>query len=403
MRYTTQERAEKWGWEQKKLKNSRVVITGSNNLASFIISDLIAMGFGKITRIGESRFPFLDFHELNPDVEFEEIPGGVLNEEIAEDYIGKPDFFIDASEDREKQICVEYAIKNNLSSISASCSKESYKIKVLSRNESPSEIVKFHENEENNGIINAIIASGISVDETRKRVMPLSQDKTLSKVSEKNLEDRIEKKILLVGAGAIGTFAAIGLAMTGADVDVVDFDNVEESNLNRQILFYDSIGKYKAEVMAEKLSKLSKFKGIVERVDEKYKLQREYDFILSCVDNAKTRYFLDWLSYKTKVPLLNSGTSFTQGSVMPYIPGKTACLDCQSFGILSQTKDKEDAGSCYEPVTIISNQIIGALLLSKINKLYEDTDTVKYDSNTGIKKIPTLRECFAQCEKNGRK
>ncbi|MDD5192123.1 MAG: ThiF family adenylyltransferase [Candidatus Nanoarchaeia archaeon] len=401
MRYAKQELAK--GWKQENLQNSHIVVTGSNNLASFILADLTAMGFGKITRIGENSLQFLDFYNMNPDTEFEEIQGEVLNEELAKDYIGKPDFFVDASEGREKQICIGYAIKNSIQAISASCSKESYKIKVIKKNESLDEIINFHKNEKNNGIINAIIASGITADEIRKRIMPLPDDKTLSRLSASNLEDKINKKVLLVGAGAIGTFAGIGLAMAGADVDVIDFDNVEESNLNRQILFYNSVGKYKAEVMAEKLSKLGNFKGIVRKVDENYKLEKYYEIILSCVDNAKARYYLDWLSYKTKTPLLNSGTSFIQGSVMPYIPGKTACLDCQGFGMLSQTKDKEEVGSCYEPTTIISNQITGALLVNQINKMHEDTATIKYNSNRGIEKVLTLRNCLAGCEKNGEK
>lgn len=401
MRYSKQELAK--GWKQEILQKSHIAVTGSNNLASFVISGLIAMGFGRITRIGESSLPFLDFHELNPEVQLEEIAGEVLNKELAEDYIGKPDFIIDASSGKEKCICLEYALNNNIPAISASCSKDSYTIKVLGKNQDFEETQDIYKDERNEGITNSIIASGIAVDEARKRLMPLPNEKTLSKLSSISLERRIEKNILLVGAGAIGTFASIGLAMSGANIDVIDFDRIEESNLNRQILFYNSIGKFKAEALAERLSKLGKFSGIVGKVDSSYKLQRNYDFILSCVDNAEARYCLDLISYKTGVPLLNSGTSFVQGSVMPYLPGKTACLDCQSFGMLSSSKEKQDDASCYEPSTIISNQITGALLVNKINKVYEDTDTIKYNSNSGIKKIPTLKKCLAECRKDERR
>ncbi len=400
MRYAKQELAK--GWKQKKLQDSRIVVTGSNNLASFILSDLIAMGFGSVTRIGESSFKFLDFRGLNPDVSLEEIPGSVLNEELAKSYIGKPDFLINASSGREKRVCLEYTAKNHLPSIFASCSKESYKIRVLSKDGDSGSAASSCEDEKNDGTTNAIIAAGIVTDEVRKRIMPLPGDKTLTKLSAASLEGKIEQKVLLVGAGAIGTFAGIGLAMAGAEVDVLDFDRVEESNLNRQILFYDALGRFKAEAMAEKLSPLSKFRGIIGKVDEKYKLQRDYGLILGCVDNANARYYLDWLSHKANVPLLNAGTSFTQGSVMPYITGKTACLDCQSFGRIREARKEVNRGSCYEPVTIISNQIIGGLLVSKISRMYEDTDTIKYDSNSGIRKIPTLKECLSGCEKNGK-
>ena len=407
MRYAKQELLE--GWNQKNLKNSEIVVIGSNNLASFILIDLIAMGFGNIRRIGKSSFSFLNFYELNSDVEFEEIQGEILNEIIAKDYIGEPNFIIESSKSiHQKMICLNYAKKRGIPIISSACSNESYSIRVLESgtfldNFILEDILNFHSREINSedGITNAIVASGRIVDELRKRIMPLEKDKKFTKLYNYTKEEKINQKVLLVGAGAIGTFAGISLALNNAEVDVVDFDKVEESNLNRQILFYDSIGKYKSEIMAKKLSSIGKFKGIVGKVDESYKLEKDYGIILSCVDNLKARYHLDWIAYKTRTPLINSGTSIFSGSVMPYVHGKTACLDCQTFGGIGRLKDKKDNGSCYEPAIIISNQIIGGLQVNKISRIFKDSfNTIKYDSNNKIREIATLEKCCENCEKN---
>jgi len=381
MRYAKQELAKDLGWNQKKLQDANIAVIGSSNLASLVLADLIAMGYGKITKIGETTLPFLKFDELNPEISLTQIPTSVLNKEMAEEYIEKPDFIIDLSNKKQKKIILDYAIQKQIPGISGYCDNQSYSIRLLNNKE---DILNYHEYREKDGTVNAVIASGIIAEETRKHINPLKNDKKLQKFSVRNLEEKVNKKILMVGAGAIGTFTGISLALQNIDFDVLDFDEVEESNLNRQILFYDSI-----------------VNGIIDKVDENYKLNNHYDIILSCVDNAKARYFLDWLCFKNKIPFINSGTSFSQGNVMPYVPGKTACIDCQSFFRISEKKDAKD-NSCYEPTVITSNQIIGGLLANKISHIPENTETIKYNSNLGIKKVKTIQQCLKGCKKNGK-
>ncbi len=401
MRYSRQEIIE--GWDQKRLKDSKIAVVGSNNLASFVLADLIAMGFGNITQIGENSLDFLDLKKINPDVEIVEIPGEVINLELASDYIQKPNYILELSgSGKQKRICLQYAAREQIPTVSARCCNKSYSIKFLEKYDKIDEIIDYHKNEssQEDGVANAIVASGIIVDELRKRLMPLKDDKRLKKLSVHEQEHDINQKIFLVGAGGIGTFAGIGLASKNATVDVIDFDKVEESNLNRQILFYDSIGGYKAEVMAAKLSKNGNFRGLVGKIDKNYSFDRKYDFILSCVDNLDARYFLDLIAWKNKIPLINSGTSLFGGSVMPVVYGKTACLDCQMFGGLTQRKNEKKEGSCYEPSMIISNQIIGGILLNKISRVLNNNfDSVKYDSNSSIKKIATLESCLDSCKR----
>ncbi|MFH1586136.1 MAG: ThiF family adenylyltransferase [archaeon] len=402
MRYSRQEIIK--GWNQDKLKNSKVVVVGSNNLASFVLLDLISMGFGNITRVGDHSFSFVDFKKINPEVSLHEIPDKIYFHAMAQEYIGKPDLLIETSRSNyQKSVCLEHALGNDIPTISARCSSGSYSILQVEKNKDVETILGSHNigNRFSDGELNAIIVSGILVNEARKKLMPLENDQILNEIFVKNREyDQINSRILMVGAGATGTFAGIGLACKGAKVDIVDFDEVEESNLNRQILFYDSIGKYKSEVMADKLSICKDFKGIVEKVDGNFKLKDKYDVILSCVDNKKARYYLDLISYNTEIPLINCGTSSFAGIVNTYFPGKTACLDCQMFGALTDLEKEEKNNSCYEPGIITTNQTIGGLLVSRIPRLY-DTDlyTIKYDCNGQIKKLKTLEKCLSTCKK----
>lgn len=443
MRYYKQEHIE--GWGQCFLEESSIAVVGSSNLASFISTDLIAMGFGNITKIGENTLSFVDLKKMSSEIRFREMPGEILSSKMAEVYIKKPDYIIEASSPsqvKQKIICFEYAQKNSIPLISAMCSDKSYSIKYypaeeLQKADCLKDILNFHNDElsleaildicgdssledviealetsqEKGGCVNSVVAAGLVTDELRKRIMPLKDERQFNEISGKYCDKKINKRVLLVGAGAIGTFAGICLAVNGAHVDILDFDKVELTNLNRQVLFYDSVDRYKSEAMVEKLSAVnSHLKAIVGKVNTKYKFDKSaYDIILGCVDNLKARYCLDTIAYKSGVPLVNTGTELFAGSVMPYIKNITACIDCQTFKKISSSKNEtaNNDESCYEPAIITSNQIIGGLAVAKIAEIFnigacDNIGVFKYDSNIGIRRGNALEKCLEDCEKNGK-
>ncbi len=118
-------------------------------------------------------------------------------------------------------------------------------------------------------------------------------------------------KVLVVGAGGLGHPVSTYLAAAGiGKMAIVDFDKVEASNLNRQVCFTpQDIGRSKAEVLASKIRLQNPFIQVDSLVEEMtiqncQELLRDFDFIVDCCDDLKTKYLLHdcaWLYQKDLV------------------------------------------------------------------------------------------------------
>jgi len=142
-------------------------------------------------------------------------------------------------------------------------------------------------------------------------------------------------KVVVVGAGGLGSPASIYLAVAGVgELRIIDSDVVELSNLNRQILHWDKdIGRPKALSAEEKLRNLNgdiKVVPIPERIEENNgeELLRGADVVLDCLDNFPTRFLLNGLCIKLGIPLVHSVVYGLEGRITTIIPGKTPCLTC---------------------------------------------------------------------------
>ena len=176
--------------------------------------------------------------------------------------------------------------------------------------------------------------------------------------------------LALVGAGALGTWfgLGLGLARVPAALSIFDADQVEETNLNRQILFYESVGQSKAIVLARRLQELFpwlKVAGYGMRVgEETSKHLQSAAVVAACPDNHAARVFLNGLAKRHHRVLLSGGTSASGGSCLLYEPGTTACLSCRLR--IDQLAEREEAPqSCArqaQPSIVTSNAMIGALM-----------------------------------------
>jgi len=142
-------------------------------------------------------------------------------------------------------------------------------------------------------------------------------------------------KVIVVGAGGLGSPASIYLAVAGVgELRIIDSDVVELSNLNRQILHWDKdIGRLKALSAEEKLRNLNgdiKVEGIAERLDEDNgeELLRGADVVLDCLDNFPTRFLLNRLCHRLGIPFIHSVIFGLEGRITTIVPGKTPCLSC---------------------------------------------------------------------------
>ncbi len=138
-------------------------------------------------------------------------------------------------------------------------------------------------------------------------------DRTL-KIIKKELLDKIkEQNILLVGVGGVGGFALEALIRLGfSNITIVDADDFEESNLNRQILCtQETIGKSKVEEAKKRalsINPKANIKSIQiflneENIEELFKIN--YDYIIDACDTITTKYLLIKLSLETNTKIIS--------------------------------------------------------------------------------------------------
>jgi adenylyltransferase/sulfurtransferase len=150
--------------------------------------------------------------------------------------------------------------------------------------------------------------------------------------SQKKLK---ESHIVIVGIGGLGCASAIYLTAAGVGrITIIDFDVVELSNLNRQVLYWEEeIGEKKVFVAQRKLSKLNPQVEIIPvfaaaTKDNISEFVRGTQAVLDGLDNFSTRLIVNSACVKHKIPFIHGGVSRFRGLVTTILPGKTACLAC---------------------------------------------------------------------------
>lgn len=141
----------------------------------------------------------------------------------------------------------------------------------------------------------------------------------LSSFSLRKLSILGEKKVLLIGVGGVGQYVATSLITNGIKyLTIVDFDKVELSNLNRQILLKEEdVAKTKVEIIKRELLKKNsdaEIDALNLKVDEANveELIKGYDIVIDAVDNWQTKLILGKAT-ANKVPLLHVGVDGNRG------------------------------------------------------------------------------------------
>eukprot|EP00158_Paraphelidium_tribonemae_P006280 Partr_v1_DN27759_c3_g1_i4_m67300 putative ubiquitin-like modifier activating enzyme 2 len=157
-------------------------------------------------------------------------------------------------------------------------------------------------------------------------------------IEHPDLSSRISTaRLLVVGAGGIGCELLKNLVLSGfKDIQVIDLDTIDLSNLNRQFLFRNQhIGQSKAKVAAEVVLKMAPTARVVPYManvitDARFSLSffAQFDMVLNALDNLKARQHVNMMCVAAKVPLVESGTAGLLGQSTAHIPGVTECFDC---------------------------------------------------------------------------
>ena len=142
-------------------------------------------------------------------------------------------------------------------------------------------------------------------------------------------------KVLVVGAGGLGCAALQYLAAAGiGHLGICEADNVEASNLNRQVLFAtNEIGQSKARTAAAKLKAANPRINIYLHEDRLTKASAArtigpYDLILDCTDNFPSKFVINDTAVLLQKPVISASIYQYEGQVHLYRPTQTGCLRC---------------------------------------------------------------------------
>lgn len=170
----------------------------------------------------------------------------------------------------------------------------------------------------------------------------------LSQIGESGQQALLDATALIIGMGGLGSPAAMYLAAGGVGkLVLVDYDIVEASNLQRQIIHDDAfIGENKVDSAAHSINALNPHCA-VETInyaidgDELKALIDRVDIVLDCTDNFPTRFEVNRYCVETTTPLVSGAAIRFEGQLMNYQPGlNSPCYQC----LYSETY--ENAESC---------------------------------------------------------
>ena len=191
-------------------------------------------------------------------------------------------------------------------------------------------------------------------------------------------------KVLIIGMGGLGCPLLTYLASSGVcNIGIADYDKVELSNLNRQILFNTSdIGKYKVNQAKSKIKKIYKkitvkvFKIKISKNNIK-SIIKNFDIICDGTDNFNTRFLINDYCKKNKKILISAAISKFDGHVFKYnFKKKGPCLRC-----FMPEKPLEENNCETEGIFAPVAGIIGAL---QANEVLKTILNLKDDLNNNI-------------------
>jgi molybdopterin/thiamine biosynthesis adenylyltransferase/rhodanese-related sulfurtransferase len=150
---------------------------------------------------------------------------------------------------------------------------------------------------------------------------------SLPEIGEKGQQKLLDSRVAIIGAGGLGSPAALYLAAAGiGTIGIVDMDTVEESNLQRQILHStETIGKNKVDSAEKTLSKLNPDVNIITyntrlNKDNAIEIIENYDVVVDGTDNFQTRYLINDASVKTGIPVVHGSIFQYEGQITVFDP-----------------------------------------------------------------------------------
>jgi molybdopterin/thiamine biosynthesis adenylyltransferase/rhodanese-related sulfurtransferase len=198
----------------------------------------------------------------------------------------------------------------------------------------------------------------------------------LPEVGEEGQQKLLESSVLLLGAGGLGSPAALYLAAAGVGtLGIVDMDVVDASNLQRQILHnMERIGDRKVDSAKKTLTALNPDVNVVTHdvrfgADNILEIMEGYDVVVDGTDNFPTRYLLNDASLLKRIPVVHGSIFRFEGQVTVFDPYNGPCYRC----LLPEPPPPELAPSCAEAGVLgVLPGIVGSIQALEAIKLLLD-------------------------------
>ena len=237
---------------------------------------------------------------------------------------------------------------------------------------------------------------------TPGQVQRYSRHIIMPQVGSSGQRKLIDAKVLIVGAGGLGAPVAVYLALAGVGtIGIVDFDTVDVSNLQRQILHQNKdIGRPKVVSAKETLTSYNPEINVIlheEPItsDNAMDIIPKYDVVINGADNFAARYLVNDACYLSGKPLVDGSILLFDGQASVYLPGNGCyrCLfptppppgvdpSCAEAGVLGALPGMVGTIQATEAIKLIlgiGDPLSGRLLL--IDALEMDFRTVKMRRN----------------------
>ena len=411
------------GWgieEQKKIFNKRILILGNNALGEMTLAGLASFGarnlfyqdyrdnsspksyFSNVKRPGTRLERIIKtVSSINPHAKMYGYKAPFTKLYInLENFV--PEIVIDTTNNTEsKEEVLDYLDHNRgiklISGVSNenSCAVSFYDPSKENQEKILDDILnpKIDLDPEVQGGFTSTIAAGFIIEEFRKSIFSLRENDKNSEDTvyyDQNSPDRNspvrinspastnslkDQSILVAGCGGIGTYIGLGLAQEGfSRIFFLDMDKVEETNLNRQMLFYDDLGLNKSSSLSKKLQEAYGIRstalfGKIDGNSKEFFKKHHFDLIFGGFDNINARFNLNGYAIESGTPYIDGATSYKSGQIVSYIPGKTLCIKCKK-GLHLEEESKGNSCDDSPPSVISPNMIIGSMIVGEAIKYF---------------------------------
>ncbi|MDD2853605.1 MAG: molybdopterin-synthase adenylyltransferase MoeB [Desulfuromonadaceae bacterium] len=170
---------------------------------------------------------------------------------------------------------------------------------------------------------------------TESQIERYSRHIILKEVGGKGQQKLLDAKVLIIGAGGLGAPVALYLAAAGVGtIGIADADNVDLSNLQRQVIHFTAdIGKPKVESAREKMQSINPDVNVITYIEwisaaNISAIIAGYDFIIDGTDNFAAKFLINDACVLAGKPYSHGGILQFVGQTITVLPGQSPCYRC---------------------------------------------------------------------------